>query len=197
MTQICIKKNPSVLIYTGSYSAFEEINSLMKKSGKEHIRDVILHTLPIVNEKCLLFLNCSIYFESIIHANYYRKLLCIYSSFSLKHVSPPESFNHFFFRWWNLCWGICCHNLYCHCSHSINGRGKSTNTHIAFHLPLHWVSGTLNCVYTHWWELKPLHYGFAKTHWFRLSPFKAHKLFTKKETLTSHRHMHLTSCQTG
>lgn len=98
MTQICMKKNPSVLIYTGSYSAFEEINSLMKKSRKEHIRDVILHTLPIVNEKCLLFLNCSIYFESIIHANYYRKPLCIYSSFSLKHVSPPESFNLFFFR---------------------------------------------------------------------------------------------------
>ncbi len=98
MTNLHLKKNPSVLIYTGSYSAFEEINSLMKKLRKEHIRDVLLHTLPIVNEKCLLYLNCSIYFESIAHANYYRKLLCIYSSFSLKHVSPPESFNLFFFR---------------------------------------------------------------------------------------------------
>jgi len=36
--------------------------------------------------------------KSIIHTNYYRKLLCIYSSFSLKHVSPPERFNLFFLR---------------------------------------------------------------------------------------------------
>lgn len=51
----------------------------------------------IDSEKCLLFWNSSIYFE-FIHANYYRKLMCIYSSFSLKHVSPPGCFNLFFLR---------------------------------------------------------------------------------------------------
>lgn len=84
---------------------------------------------------------------------------------------------------WNLCWGICCHNLYCHCSHSINGRGKNTNTHTAFHLPLHWGSGTFNCVYTLWWELKPPPWIRKNTHWFRLTPLKAHTLFTKEWNL--------------
>ncbi len=130
---------------------------------------MILHTLPIVNEKCLLYLNCSIYFESIAHANYYRKLLCIYSSFSLKHVSPPESFNLFFFRAKFMLRHLLPQMLLSLIP--FNKLEKSTNTHTQL-LILH-CTGVLAhlTVCTHVDE---------NWNWFRLSPLKAHMLFTKE-----------------
>lgn len=96
-TNLHKNNNNYALTYRIILSFWRDTFFAKKIRGKEHIRGMIPHSLPIDNEKCLLFWNSSIYFE-FIHANYYRKLMCIYSSFSLKHVSPPGCFNLFFLR---------------------------------------------------------------------------------------------------
>lgn len=122
------KKNSSALTCIGSYSAFEEINSLLKKEGGKSTSAAWsrIHYQSTMRSVCCFetvqFILSRLSMQITIGnsgAFIHPSLLNMYLLPSALIFSSSE---------WNLCWGICCHNLYCHCSHSINRSEKPTNT---------------------------------------------------------------------
>lgn len=136
---------------------------LKKEGGRAHPR----HDPAYITNwqwEVLVVLKLFIYFESIIHTNYYRKLLCIYSSFSLKHVSPPECFNLFFLRLKFMLRHLLPQPLLSLLPFNKWERETYKHTKLLIFCCTGVLAHLTVCTHTHRWELKSLHQGPAKTY---------------------------------